>query len=1410
MANRIKGIIVEIGGDTSNLSAALKGLDSDISKTQSQLRDVNKLLKLDPHNTELLAQKHKLLSQAVDDTSKRLKELKDARKAAETNLKNYDDWKAAIQPVQDEISKTADKLNKLKKQRNEMEKSGDINSDAFKALQGQIDETSAHLDELKKRQKEINDEFGHPISPEQYDSLKREIIDTENKLKGLKTQADESAVALQKIAQAGEGLKKTGDIISGVGKALAPISAIAAAGLGAAAKTFADFDAQLSRVQGISGATGDEMEELKNQAIKLGGSTKFSAKEVADAYEYMGMAGWKSKQMLEGMPGVLALAAASGEDLATVCDILTDALTAFGLGAEDAGHFADVLAVAASSANTNVAMMGETFKYVAPLAGTLKLTAEDVAEVVGLMANSGIKASQAGTALRGGLSRLVKPTDEMLVKMRELGLAVDTFSEAEAKAQSDKLKQGYEARKKALADEEDALKKSLDKQYKERERAYDKETDSLKKKLDADYDEQKKAFDKQEDALKDSYDKQHDAAKAAADKQLEALKTAQEAEVAAFEKATDEKIAQIDRQYNENLKLIDENKYNQIKAVEDQIAALNAQTEAERAAIEEQAQAKKKAELQAKIDSAKTAEERKKAEEALAAYVAELEQKQREAERKAQIEELKAQKDAIKEQADAEKAALKEQADADKAALKEERKTQLDELKQEHAERQAELKENNDQSLKVMKEAQESALSATKASNSEYLAELKEANQAQIAELKEANSERLSDYKEQLDQQKAALKEHHDAELSEFKANVDAQTDALKDAVSTQSLILTDENGEMRSLNDSVTILRDAFSGLSESEQAEAATILFGQEAMSGWLAVLNAAPKDIEDLHTAIANCDGAAQNMAETMSDNAKGDITELTSAVESLAISFGELLDDGLREIVKALKEVVDWVNNLDKDTKERIAKIGLLVAALSPLLIGLGGLVSTVGTIMTLAPKLGAAMSVAKGAVALFTGPVGIAVGIVVALGTAFITAYKKSETFRNGVNKVVGWITDKLNAVKNWGKDLIDNFVSGLDENPVFNAVHKIAKTIFDILHFSEPEKGPLANFHTFAPDMVQTFADGINANSGLVETAANGVAGLVRAGLDAVTAKLADVKTFWADRWNDIRDASQNAGEQIREKCAALNDNMQQFKDGFAERLSRAADSLNGFRDGASKAWADIKQGASTMADKLADAFGSVRQSASDMKDKVIGAFGSMRDAISDKINAAKNWGKDLIANFTGGIQDNLSNLESAVDEMAETVSDRVGFSKPKKGPLSDADTYAPDMMALLAKGIRDNLSAVRKATDSVGAAIKDALTLSQSFPALAALAKAAVASTSPVKAALSAPLPSTYLTPYAYQNAVRGQYSPVPGVPAQTQRQAPVTLNVNNIVGGRRYAQLQYVYDEDEKTRRGKSFVKL
>ena len=526
MANRIKGITVEIGGDTTKLSKALEGVNKNIKNTQSQLKDVEKLLKLDPKNTELLSQKQKLLADSISATKDKLATLKTAAEQANTALANGD------------------------------------------------------------------------ISQQQYDALQREIVETENELKRLETEAKNANSELAKIGEAGQVLQNVGDKISGAGEKLLPVTAGVTALGTAAVKTASDFDSAMSKVAAVSGATGDDLQALRDKAREMGSKTKFSASEAAEAMNYMAMAGWKTNDMLSGIDGIMNLAAASGEDLATTSDIVTDALTAFGLTAQDSSHFADVLAAASSNANTNVSMLGESFKYCAPIAGALGFSCEDTAEALGLMANAGIKSTQSGTSMRSIMTAL----------SGEVKFCSESFGEME--------------------------------------------------------------------------------------------------------------------------------------------------------------------------------------------------------------------------------------------------------------------------------------------------------------------------------------------------------------------IATTNSDGSMRSLSDILADCRVAFDQMSESEKASAAQSLVGKNAMSGFLALMNAAPADIEKLSGAIANCDGTSLQMAETMQDNLAGHLTILKSQLEELAISFGEILMPVIRDIITKVQGFVDKLNALDSATKQTIIKIGLMAAALGPLLIVVGKTISSIGSMMTFISKIPTMIAGAK--------------------------------------------------------------------------------------------------------------------------------------------------------------------------------------------------------------------------------------------------------------------------------------------------------------------------------------------------------------------------------------------------------------------------------------------------------------
>ena len=557
---------------------------------------MEKLLKLDPKNTELLSQKQKLLADSISATKDKLATLKTAAEQANTALANGD------------------------------------------------------------------------ITQQQYDALQREIVETENELKRLKSEAKNANSELAKIGEAGQVLQNAGDKISGAGEKLLPITAGVTALGTAAVKTASDFDSAMSKVAAVSGATGDDLQALRDKAREMGSKTKFSASEAAEAMNYMAMAGWKTNDMLSGIDGIMNLAAASGEDLATTSDIVTDALTAFGLTAQGSGHFADVLAAASSNANTNVSMLGESFKYCAPIAGALGFSCEDTAEALGLMANAGIKSTQSGTSMRSIMTAL----------SGDVKFCSAAFGEME-------------------------------------------------------------------------------------------------------------------------------------------IATSNS-------------------------------------------------------------------------------------------------------------------------------------------------------------------------------------------------------------------------DGSMRSLSDILADCRVAFDQMSESEKASAAETLVGKNAMSGFLALMNAAPADIDKLSSAIANCDGTSLSMAETMQDNLAGQLTILKSQLEELAISFGEILMPVIRDIITKIQGFVDKLNALDPATKQTIIKIGLMAAALGPLLIVVGKTLSSIGSMMTFISKIPTMIAGAKtafstlgAAIGGISAPVVAVVAVIAVLIAAFVNLWNTNEDFKNSIlsiweqikstfERLTSGIVDRVNAL----------------------------------------------------------------------------------------------------------------------------------------------------------------------------------------------------------------------------------------------------------------------------------------------------------------------------------------------------------------------------------------------------------
>lgn len=292
------------------------------------------------------------------------------------------------------------------------------------ALKAKYQEASRASGVNSKKAAQLRQEYSRQADNLNY--LQNELDQTRGKYREMIAVSKSSVGRLgQTFSEIGPKIKSVGDSMKSVGRSMSLyVTAPIAAGFGTAMKKSIDFDDTMRKVKATSGATGDEFNQLRTKALQMGRDTKFTASESAEAMNYMALAGWDTKDMLKGVGGVMDLAAASGEDLASVSDIVTDNLTAFGMKAKDSTHFADVLAQTSSKANTDVRGLGEAFKYAAPVAGALGYSVEDTSIAIGLMSNAGIKGEKAGTALRTMFTNLSKPTKAMKDEMDKLGISI--------------------------------------------------------------------------------------------------------------------------------------------------------------------------------------------------------------------------------------------------------------------------------------------------------------------------------------------------------------------------------------------------------------------------------------------------------------------------------------------------------------------------------------------------------------------------------------------------------------------------------------------------------------------------------------------------------------------------------------------------------------------------------------------------------------------------------------------------------------------------------------------------------------------------------------------------------------------------------------------------------------------------
>lgn len=450
MSNKlIRGLTIQLGAETTKLDKALKDAESRTRSACGELRQINSILKSGGDSAEMWKQKQEVLTTAIESSREKLKAMQTAQKSISDQLRDGNIDKGAYDKFKQDVEKAQNKLAKLKTEQTEIEKKFDnkeIDQEAYDKFRRKVENAEKKVKDLRIAEKGLEESVRiGDVSEDAYREFRRELERTEANVRNfsnqlgeakshLKGTGDEAQDTADDVKELGDNAEKVSS--GGISSMTVALGNLAADGIRKAAtelknfttdviETGTEFDAGISKVGAISGASAEDMEKLREKAKEMGASTKFTAAESAEALEYMAMAGWKTEDMLSGISGIMDLAAASGEDLGTTSDIVTDALTAFGLTAADSGHFADVLAAASSNANTNVSMMGETFKYVAPVAGTLNYSIEDMAEAIGLMANSGIKSSQAGTALRSIITRLSTDAGSSSKSLGALGTLVE-------------------------------------------------------------------------------------------------------------------------------------------------------------------------------------------------------------------------------------------------------------------------------------------------------------------------------------------------------------------------------------------------------------------------------------------------------------------------------------------------------------------------------------------------------------------------------------------------------------------------------------------------------------------------------------------------------------------------------------------------------------------------------------------------------------------------------------------------------------------------------------------------------------------------------------------------------------------------------------------------------------------------
>lgn len=423
MADRIKGITVEIGGDVSGLSKALKGVNTEIKSTQKELKDVERLLKLDPSNTELLRQKQQLLATQTETTAKKFAELKKASESVKPDDAKYQQWQTAFAGITKNVNATETQLVSLEKQQKAYAAQGIAPDSApMVELGKQIAATKERLAELDAQSKTTFEELGRPISTEQYRALQRETIAAGQAAEEAEKAYNSFSPTLTSVSSSA---RSASDALGKMADATKLASAAAAGVLGASAKVAMDFESAISQIAATMGKTVDDLEiqQLKAFAEEMGRTTAFSAAEAASGLNILAMAGLDANQQMATLPAVLDLAAAGSLSLDTAAKYVTGSIKGFGGSMEDASKYADLIAKGATQAATDVDMLGAAMSASAATAKSYGQDADMTTVALLRLAEQNLTGTEAATSLNRAIADLYTPTDAAKKALDSLGVS---------------------------------------------------------------------------------------------------------------------------------------------------------------------------------------------------------------------------------------------------------------------------------------------------------------------------------------------------------------------------------------------------------------------------------------------------------------------------------------------------------------------------------------------------------------------------------------------------------------------------------------------------------------------------------------------------------------------------------------------------------------------------------------------------------------------------------------------------------------------------------------------------------------------------------------------------------------------------------------------------------------------------